>query len=258
MRTPVAAIALSFATTVHAFDGQPVRYEVEWGPLTVADLEIRWLDSEAARSVQVDLSSRGVGAWFSSFSSALEILEVPGQGVLLNGNSAWDEGMSQITVQWEDPAREPTVDYFRSKPRDYEISPIPENATLGTVHPFAPVFDIASQLDETGRCEGEFAIFDGIRRYNAAIQDGGDITLMADSPSDYQGPAHLCRISVERIGGFSTGRRWFNTEESELDRTLYFGKVGEHWLPVRFEISAPIGKAVARWVATSETTASTY
>ncbi len=250
MRVAIFAVLISVAGFARAFDGQPVRYEVDWGPLTLADIEIRWLDSDAVRSVEADVSSRGVGAWFGSFQSALEILDVSGQGVLLNGRSTWDEGMSQLTVNWAGAESEPTVDYFRSKPRDYEISPIPEQSTVGTVHPFAPVFEVAGQLDETGRCEGDYAVFDGIRRYNVRIEDGGDVMLSDEGGSGYQGEAHVCRISVERIGGFSTGRRWFNTEESEVSRVLYFGRLGAHWLPVRFEISAPIGSAVARWVPT--------
>lgn len=249
MRQTVGWAAWVLAGTAVAFDGQSMRYQVDWGPLTLANLDIRWLDAGSIRSVEVEVSSRGVGAWFGSFQSDLEIIDTPEQGVLLNGNSRWDEGLSQLTVNWLDAETAPTVDYFRSTPRDYDITPVPEASTAGTVHPFAPVFTVAQALEEHGRCEGEFPVFDGIRRYDVVIQDQGDVVLSAETEGEYSGPAHVCEIAVRRLGGFSSGRRWFHADESDLKRTLYFGQVGTHWLPVRFEIQAPVGQAVARWMA---------
>lgn len=244
----LAIVAILLSSWVHAFDGQPLRYEVDWGPLTLADAEVRLLDSDTVRSVNVTLASRGAGAWFSSFQSDLEILDMRDGTQLLNGTSRWDEGFSQITVSWLPSEAEPLVDYFRSKPRSYEVTPIPPESIGNTVDPFAPVFEVAKRLDATGQCEGEYRIFDGIRRYDLVIVDGGDIELTADSELEFSGLAHRCDIQVQRIGGFSAKRGMFRFGESEITRTLLFGQVGTHWIPVRFEIGSPIGTAVARIV----------
>ena len=60
---------------------------------------------------------------------------------------------------------------------------------------------------------------------------------------------------MARIGGFSTKKGWFRIGESEITQTLYLGKIRGHWLPVRFEISAPLGIAVARLMADSRAVA---
>ena len=43
-------------------------------------------------------------------------------------------------------------------------------------------------------------------------------------------------------------KSWFRMGESDINRTLYLGKIRGFWLPVKFEISAPLGKAVARLI----------
>jgi len=122
-----ALCALSLANLAQAFDGQPLRYEVDWGPVTLADVEMRLLDSDPVRSVNVSVASRGAGAWFNTFQSELEILDMRDGTQLLNGTSRWDDGFSQISVSWLPDQVEPTVDYVRSKPRTYDIPPFRRN-----------------------------------------------------------------------------------------------------------------------------------
>ena len=70
--------------------------------------------------------------------------------------------------------------------------------------------------------------------------------MTSDDPTNFRGPARRCDITLTRIGGFSTKKGLFKFGESEITRTLYLGQIRGHWLPVRFEVSAPIGSAVAR------------
>jgi hypothetical protein len=250
------AVVLMLSSPSFAFDGQPLHYEIDWGPVTLADATVQLLDSGDVRSVIADIESRGVGAWFSDFQSTLEILRT-GDGLqVLSGDSTWGDTLSTITVLWQPLNPKPTVDFYRSKPRDYELTPVPEESIVNTIDPFTPVFEIGRKLEETRRCEGSYRIFDGIRRYDLTIKDGGSVTLQADKPGNFSGQAHQCDITVARIGGFSTKKGWFRIGESEITRTLYLGKIRRHWLPVRFEISAPLGFAVARLMRESRTIAS--
>ena len=250
------AVILSLSSPSFAFDGQPLHYEIDWGPVTLADATVQLLDSGDVRSVNADIASRGVGAWFSDFQSTLEILRT-GDGVqVLNADSTWGDTLSNITVLWQPLDPKPTVDFYRSKPRDYELTPVPEESIVNTIDPFTPVFEVGRQLEETKRCEGSYRIFDGIRRYDLAIKDGGLVTLQADKPGNFSGQAYRCDITVARIGGFSTKKGWFRIGESEITRTLYLGNIRGHWLPVRFEISAPLGIAVARLMADTRTVVS--
>lgn len=240
------AVVLTLSSPSFAFDGQPLHYEIDWGPVTLADATVHLLDSGDIRSVNVDIASRGLGAWFSDFQSTLEILHTRDGVQVLNGDSTWGDTLSNITVLWQPTVPKPTVDLYRSKPRDYELTPVLEESIADTVDPFTPVFEIGLRLEETRRCEGSYRIFDGVRRYDLEIKDGGLLTLTSDDSVSFYGPARRCDITLTRIGGFSTKTGLFRFGESEIIRTLYLGKIREYWLPVRFEISAPLGTAVAR------------
>ena len=246
MRNTIWFLIVGLSSSSVAFDGQPLQYEIDWGPVTLADATVELLDSGDIRSVSADISSRGVGAWFSDFQSTLEIMRISDGTQILNGGSTWDDTLSNITVMWLPNESKPSVDLYRSKPRDYELTPVPEASIADTVNPFTPVFEISRRLDETQRCEGSYRVFDGVRRYDMKIQDGGLTTLTSDDAANFNGPARRCDITLTRIGGFSTKKGLFKFGELEITRTLYLGQIRGHWLPVRFEVSAPIGSAVAR------------
>lgn len=244
-------VCAGFALNAFGFDGQPLQYRVDWGPLQVAQFELTLFSGDGVRSVNAEVESRGVSRLFGSFQSSLEILHADGFR-LLNGRSTWDEGLSELTVSWTDPDAPPVVDLFRSKPRKSALSPVPPESTLNTVDPFVPVFDISERLNHNGRCEGAYRIFDGIRRYDLTLRDAGDQALVGDSAAEFSGPVHLCQLDLSRIGGFSTEGRLFQFEESELRRTLFFGQIPgrsrTHWIPVRFEIESPLATVVAQVV----------
>ena len=248
MRNAAWLSVAAFSASTVAFDGQPMYYEIDWGPVTLADVKVELLDSQDVRSVTADIESRGAVAWFSDFRSTLEILHSRDGTKLLNGESTWADTHSNITVIWPASGSTPTVDLYRSEPRDYGLTPVSKESTIDTVDPFTPVFEIGRMLDNTEKCVGFYRIFDGVRRYDLKIQDGGLQTLDKDVPGNPSGFTHRCDITVKRIGGFSTKKGWFRSNESEIHRTLYLGRIRGYWLPVRFEISAPLGKAVARLI----------
>ena len=248
MRNKLWLFAAALSTSTVAFDGQPLYYEIDWGPVTLADVKVELFDSEDVSSVTADIESRGAGALFSNFRSTLEILYTRDGTKLLNADSVWGNTLSNITVIWPASGSLPTVDLYRSEPRDYELTPVSEELTINTVDPFTPVFEIGRILDNTEKCVGFYRIFDGVRRYDLTIRDGGFQTLETNYPNNFSGSARRCDITVNRIGGFSKKKGWFHLSESEINRTLYLGKIRGYWLPVKFEISAPIGKAVARLI----------
>lgn len=248
MRIKAWLFVAAFSTSTVAYDGQPLYYEIDWGPVTLADVKVELLDSEDVSSVTADIKSRGAGAWFSNFRSTLKILHGRDGTRLLNGESTWGDTLSNITVIWPASGMLPTVDLYRSEPRDYELTPVSEESTKNTVDPFTPVFEIGRMLDDTEKCVGFYRIFDGVRRYDLWIRDGGLQTLETNVLGDFNGSTRRCDITVNRIGGFSKKKGWFHLSESEISRTLYLGKIRGYWLPVKFEISASLGKAVARLI----------
>lgn len=248
MRNKAWLFVAALSTSTVAFDGQPLYYEIDWGPVTLADVKVELLDSGDVSSVTANIKSRGAGAWFSDFRSTLEILYARDGTKLLNGESTWGDALSSITVIWPASGTLPTVDLYRSEPRDYELTPVSEESTKNTVDPFTPVFEIGRMLDDTKKCVGFYRVFDGVRRYDLRIRDGGLQTLETNVLGNFNGSMRRCDITVNRIGGFSKKKGWLRFTESEIRRTLYLGRIRGYWLPVKFEISAPLGKAVARLI----------
>ena len=240
------AIALLLVTSAFAFDGKKLHYEIDWGPATLADLNIQLLESQSIRSVSAEINSRGVGAWFSDFQATLEVMRIDDGALLLNGDSAWGKVLSSITVTWPEDESKPLVDFYRSQPRDYELSPVPVDLMNGTVDPSSILFDLKEKLDQSNRCEGFYRVFDGIRRYDLQVTQGSVEVLRAEDIDDYSGEAYRCEISMIRHGGFSVKRSLVKFDESEITRTLYFANIKGQWLPVRFEIELPFGRATAR------------
>ena len=68
MRNAVWLFVAAFSTSTVAFDGQPLYYEIDWGPVTLADVKVELLDSEDVSSVTADIESRGAGAMVFRFS----------------------------------------------------------------------------------------------------------------------------------------------------------------------------------------------
>ena len=246
MRNFICAGVVLMASSAAAFDGETLHYEIDWGLATLADAKIQLLATKSVRSVSAEIISRGVGAWFSDFQATLEIMGINGGALVLNGDSAWGDVLSSITVIWPEGDSRPLVDLFRSKPREYELTPVSDDSTADTVDPLSPLFDISLQLHQNNRCEGSYRVFDGVRRYDLQVKQGGIEVLRSGNVGEYSGEAYRCEISLIRLGGFSTKRGLFKLDESDITRTLYFGSVEGQLLPVRFEIESFFGRATAR------------
>lgn len=222
-----------------------LEYTVSLGPVELADFRAELLDLDGMQSVQVQFASRGVAAWWSEAEGSLEVLTLPNQMRTLSGFGQWGDYSSQVDVLWPSAEHPPQVDLVRSRPPKSALTPVPEESTVGTVDPFAPIFELSRQLGAGEPCVGFFRIYDGIRRYDVTVSEGETLEIQESSPF-YSGTARTCDIAVNRIGGFSERRGIFRFGEAEISRRLYFGELNGRWMPVRFELDSPLGDAVAR------------
>lgn len=107
---------------------------------------------------------------------------------------------------------------------------------------------------QTDKCEGSFPVFDGKRRFNITLQDGGVEALEKTKYSAYHGEALRCTLKVEPVAGFKKKdkeRGWMavqaHTEARKKPPTLWLAKVAEKgpMVPVRMEIASAYGTVVA-------------
>ena len=82
----------------------------------------------------------------------------------------------------------------------------------GTIDPASLVVAVASLFANAGRCKGQYQLFDGARRYDLALAQGGYADLDGMPNSYYVGSATECTATPQLVAGF---------QQSALNANLY-------------------------------------
>jgi hypothetical protein len=82
----------------------------------------------------------------------------------------------------------------------------------GTIDPASLVVAVATLFAKAGSCEGQYQLFDGARRYDLALSQGGYADLDGMPNSYYAGSATECTASPQLVAGF---------QQSALNANLY-------------------------------------
>jgi len=114
-----------------------------------------------------------------------------------------DEDLKTVTVVYRDGA---APDVAFAPPQETPSDPLSADVTTATVDPPSAMVTLMETLGATGLCDATVKVFDGKRRYNLTSHHGGELYLKASSVAPYDGTAVECRVGIERIAGFRTGR----------------------------------------------------
>lgn len=82
----------------------------------------------------------------------------------------------------------------------------------GTMDPASLVVAVSSLFARTGSCNGQYQLFDGARRYDLTLAQGGYSDLTAMPNSFYVGSATECSATPQLVAGF---------QQSALNANLY-------------------------------------
>ena len=82
----------------------------------------------------------------------------------------------------------------------------------GTIDPASLVVAVASLFARTGSCNGQYQLFDGARRYDLTLAQGGYTDLVEMPTSYYAGSATECTATPQLVAGF---------QKSALNANLY-------------------------------------
>ncbi|HKP26905.1 MAG TPA: DUF3108 domain-containing protein [Dongiaceae bacterium] len=82
----------------------------------------------------------------------------------------------------------------------------------GTMDPASLVVAVASLFARTGSCNGQYQLFDGARRYDLTLAQGGYADLVEMPTSYYAGSATECTATPQLVAGF---------QQSALNANLY-------------------------------------
>jgi hypothetical protein len=82
----------------------------------------------------------------------------------------------------------------------------------GTMDPASAIVAVAAAFAQSGNCTGRYALFDGARRYDLVLEQGGFADLDPIGDSYYAGSATECSATPELVAGF---------QQSALNANLY-------------------------------------
>jgi hypothetical protein len=131
---------------------------------------------------------------------------------------------------------------------------LPKALPAGIMDPVSASVAALADSARDGSCERRVPVFDGKRRYDLMVHDGGgEATLARSHLSAYTGPALSCRIAVEPISGFSKKRRYVHWEDAgsgNNNPTVWAAQLAPDLplVPVRFLASLDIGGNVSTMV----------
>lgn len=133
--------------------------------------------------------------------------------------------------------------------------PVPAAMTVGGTDLLTAVLSQSLKLAD-GACAARLPVFDGRRRFDVILTDGGAEDLAANEYSSFAGPSKKCLFRIERIAGYA--RR-----ESEYDRAKDRDQLYRIWfarplpdrppIPVRLEGTGGMGDFVVHLVGAAAT-----
>lgn len=243
---PAAAQMAAAAASYHGAPDRVIDFKVDWGPVSLAEVQFRI--SDAGEDLRLELEGRSVGMarLVADFRSEQTITYAADGRRRYHVVSDFGDDGSLRSVEWNDPAAPPVVEVSAST-QDGDVTPIPAAELLNTVDPAYPVLAALAQIEAGGACEGAWRTFDGERRLNVMLEDLGDDVLEADRDWTYGGPARKCRLRFQRVGGFElVSDAPVQAEEDEYERLLWIAQLPDGAAPVKMRVSWPLGYATGR------------
>lgn len=248
-RLLLASLLIACSTPALA-SGAPMRasYEVYFGGLHVLSAESEFAPERSRYAVTAKAETRGILAvffgWRGETRSAGRYDDdraVPGR----HTNFGWrgDEERSVIlTYGSEGQVTETRID---PAPDPEEVTALPENAEDGTIDPLTVIAQLSRTMSETGTCDGEFAVYDGRRRYDLRVTDRGTETLPPTSYSIFSGEARSCRVEYAMLGGQRKDPSKYS--KTARDRVVYVARPVKDGpaIPVALKIETDFGTLMA-------------
>jgi hypothetical protein len=114
----------------------------------------------------------------------------------------------------------------------------------GTIDPASLVMAVIAAYADKQDCTGTYKLFDGVRRYDLAVQEVGQGNVQMYKQSFYQGPAVECAATPQLIQGFSQMAVQSQLYPQSANIWLATAVKGAPAVPVRIETQNALGKMV--------------
>lgn len=231
-----------------------LRYDVQWGNMNVGEVEASWVFSEDTYEMVGNSRAVGISGKVSNYRGSSSVkgqirdglykpvkIEIYGsyKGKERNATVFWSAEGGQISTD-----RQPSLDLKK-------VHALNKTAITGSIDPFTAILRALNSIKQTGSCDSNHKIYDGLRTAELAFHNLGPAILIGDRPSAHSGTVIKCGLTSKPTGGHQLKSRW-NKEKRDIDDTIIF--VAEikpgFFLPVRLEIKTFLGKLTARLAMT--------
>lgn len=153
---------------------------------------------------------------------------------------------------WRGETRRVRIDYrdglpaisVMEPPNEREREAVPPELARNTVDNLTAIVLLARQSAETGRCDGEAAVFDGRRRLDVTSRTEGWFTLPGGR-GHQAGPLLRCRLESRLVAGFRFQED--RATAARPQRTVVWIAPAREWgagLPVRVEFESRLAGTV--------------
>ncbi|HAT35549.1 MAG TPA: hypothetical protein DCS82_07525 [Rhodospirillaceae bacterium] len=218
-------------------------YDGYAGPFYVMSATVDLKFEDGRYRVATNSRTEGFAAWMFSWRS-----KVVSEGRRENGTLM--PAQHQVESRLEDNDRRVRLRYENRRPVVEELVPVPDGTRRDTVpedlydrtvDPLTMTANVLLSMAQSGRCEGDYRVFDGRRRYNLAVNHGASAELEESGSSVFSGPAQGCLLKLERIAGFL--KKKTKVGKPLLTPTLWIARPleGSPPVPVKFEAKSSFG-----------------
>lgn len=247
-------LAGGLSWTASANERLVLSYEVWKGGFHALDLKANLARGNGDYLISFAATTRGIIGWIYPY-----LLEGEAGGKLADGGprpdrfatlsrSRSDEKRRAISylgdgtlVTWNDPPR--------SVENDEES--VPTSMRRNTLDPASAILSVVDAVTRAGKCEGDYPVYDGRRRFDLSISLIGPDSLAPSRYSSYSGPATLCRVAVNKLAGFRN-RGGEGGLPAIINVWLASVVDSEPMVPVRLEGEAALGNMIIHLVGAKQ------
>lgn len=250
MLTLVPAMLSGAATAAEAPRSFSLTYDFWQGGFNALVLETEIKHSGTGYRAEFEARTNGLVGFFYPYS-----LEARSSGLTSNPLLAPQSFQSDSVKSGEKRRQEivyrddGSLDVRYDPPRVFKKrEKVPKALMLGTLDPISAVYSVLATVERIGHCEASVPVFDGRRRYDLRVSQGGPVDLAPSKYGIYSGPATLCHVAVERLAGFKTNQ---SARRLPIGLDVWLAPVieGGPAVPVRMEGENGLGRMVIHLAA---------
>ncbi|OUR79187.1 hypothetical protein A9Q83_04950 [Alphaproteobacteria bacterium 46_93_T64] len=233
------------ATTAFSMDNLQMKHSVYLGGFFMGSLTTEMEQSATTYTVRSTVETNKTLRWLVSWTA---------KGATtgkLSGTQVQPVQHTHVS-QWKDKGRGADIKYTptghvtystsgkkSNNPNKYtELDPASVHKSLD---PMSMILAATLEFEKTGVCGGTYPIFDGRRRFDILLSDGGYRTFKKSDYSVFKGKASGCKFEVVEKGGFKKNKEYELKDSSDLVVWVASPTSGGRVVPVRMEVNTGFG-----------------